>query len=106
MKSYKYLALGDPNVTVECTDEQVLEWVVSLVKKVIPSCDHYYYSPAGKDRTYLKKYRVQISKLEDKDIEVRWWLMEQLGQQGWEPFQVGAIWMYFRLEVEKEDKVN
>ena len=106
MKSYKYLIIGDPHLDVECTDEQVLEWVVSSVKKVMPSCEYYYNYPVGKDGTNFKKYRVHISKLEDKDTELRWWLMEQLCQQGWEPFTVGAR-VHFRLETDdNEDKTK
>jgi len=107
MKSYKYLTVDEPHLTVECTDEKVLEWVVSMVKEVMPSCEYHNNWPIGKIRTNFKIYSVHVTKLEERDTEVRWWIMEQLGQQGWEPFALSGLYcVHFRLETEIEGQTH
>ena len=80
MKTYHFLnltVLGYLNI--ECTDADVLEWITTEIKNLIPSSKSTSYQFNG------EVFRINLEKLGGKDYEVSWWLIKQLCNQGWEP---------------------
>ena len=101
MKKYKYLQLFvDSHLQIYSTDDDILKWVISELKNIYPDCI------ISKNRAEFlgKIHYVQFEKLRSRDEEIGWWLMDQLGKKGWEPFAVTAdagqtnIHYHFRLE--------
>ena len=86
MKTYKY-AKVHPQYHVEMysTDPQVINWILSELKKIIPT-----FSFTRKSTTDFsgKAFEFRIDQLQNKDYIVGMWIIQQLCQNGWEPFGV------------------
>jgi len=79
---YKY----GPHINIKCTDREVLDWIVEIVKSQLPTCKDTRWLAHG-FRGDPKPYVMCLHNLENRDDEIRWWVMKLLTENGWEPFQ-------------------
>jgi hypothetical protein len=74
-------------VNLYCTDQTVLDWLLAELKKYIST-----YKVAGKRKTVSGQIVTShIIELQGKDTEVGRWILTELCQQGWEPFEVDGV---------------
>ena len=101
MGSYKYLEITQIiGISVLCTEEATLDWILSEVKRLVPTCKAKTASFGGEN------WHISMKKLQSHDQAIMWWIMQQLCRQGWEPFAVHAVgergdyvYHHFRLAV-------
>jgi hypothetical protein len=101
MKSYMFLKIkserNSNGIYIECTNVDAILWIVSKIQKIIPGCNI--------TRRQHMPYLLEIDKLKDKDIEIRWLVFRWLTEDCWEPFgiignQLGHdTFYYFRKEI-------
>ena len=69
------------DLEILCTDERTLDWIASETEQVASKKrDRKFKVPSGE----LLGYR--LSGLGYEQWKIGWWLIQQLGAQGWEPF--------------------
>ncbi len=95
MKIYRCLKLNQKfGINLWSTDAQTLDFIVDEVKKLVSSCQVH---------TYRDEPKINLDKLQDRDQEILWRIMELIGKQGWEPFAVypstDGSYYHFRQEV-------
>ena len=81
-------------VTIETTDNELLEEISAEVKKEYPKSDilfiNFFFRPSEEQdlnkRRKSKKYGVHINKLNNNDLTVGWWILDLMLTKGWEPF--------------------
>ena len=100
MKRYNYLSLsyGGSGVLLKCTDSSTLEWAITEIKKLAPTCE----VQAG-DKTIDKEtISYRITRLDNKDNLIGNWLLQKFCQQEWEPFEADeATHQYsFKFEIQ------
>ncbi len=105
MKTYKQIKVYiDSDLTVICTDSKTIQWVIEETQKCFPKCK------ISKRLEFQNEIRaVDISNLgRGMGFSVGWWLLDQLGRQGWEPFSANTpaiIWgglYHLRLVTESD----
>lgn len=79
MKTYKIfdVYVNDGVVYIHCTDPDTLKTIICEVKQYVPSM-----------RSSEGAYRASLDKLQGRERQVKWWIMQQLCLKGWEPFGV------------------
>jgi len=85
MKRFGYaeVSWGSSGIVLLSTDPQVIDWVLSELKKFISS-----FQIRFENRLFSgERYFCQLERLEKKDEQVWWWIVRQLTLQGWEPFK-------------------
>ena len=66
--------------------KETLDWIAEVVKSQLPTCKDSRWLAHG-FRGDPKNYVTCLHNLENRDDELRWWVMQQLTEDGWEPFQ-------------------
>lgn len=88
MTRYKLLELYiKPDVTFYTTDPTTIDWLLAELRHYIPT----YGLSAAKKATTLhtgKLYSVQLDRLRGRDMDVGWWIITRLCEEGWEPFAI------------------
>lgn len=97
MKRYKYLSMtvetmwGDKqgfvnytNLNLYCTHVGVLDWLIEKAKEHAPKLDSRYVQKDIAGETCF----LQLHKLDGKDERIARWLLKELCEHGWEPFNV------------------
>ena len=89
MKQYRYLELEykyGPHINIKCTHRDSLDWIAENVKSQLPTCKDSRWL-AHSFRGNPEAYVTCLHNLENRDDELRWWVMHKLTDDGWEPFQ-------------------
>jgi len=69
-----------------CTDPAEMERLLTQLKQFFPQMrvERMYKLPSG------EIYWYNVKGLSSKDDDVGWWIIKQLSQRGWEPFDVAS----------------
>lgn len=85
MKKYKLITIfrSSRRVEIHSTDSQTISWLITEVKKLIPTCNaiYNYKLPSSND-----VWCCALEQLQNQDFAVPWLMMKKLCEQGWEPF--------------------
>jgi hypothetical protein len=92
MKSYMFLKMSSTNVDIWCSDVNSVAWIVPKVKQIIPWC-----------RSFSDKERFSITKLENRDYEIAWKVIQWLTEDGWEPFAVSSSETHYFFRKERSN---
>ncbi len=82
---YAEIRWSAKGVRLYCTDDNILNWIASEIKKILPSSrtDEWKILTGSTSSLWLDK-------LQNKDGEVAFWILKQLCDRGWEPFSVSG----------------
>jgi len=84
MKKYKLITISEGTyIQMQSTDSQTISWLISEIRKLIPSCQEKYTwkLPSSNDLCLCS-----LEKLQNQDAVVPWLMMKKLCEHGWEPF--------------------
>lgn len=69
-----------------CSDPVVFDWVLAELTRILPGCGVRKSVPK---QPFVAPFKTTIGKLGGSDgYNVAWWIMKQLCEKGWEPFDV------------------
>ncbi|MBM4467521.1 MAG: hypothetical protein FJ014_18530 [Chloroflexi bacterium] len=100
MKRYRYaeVRFSAYFVGVSSTDSLTVEWLLAELKKLFPDFQFVWQTLDFEG----KLCACNIKNLHGKDVSVGMWMLQQLGLNGWEVFQVGPEQGCFQLRLEEE----
>ena len=84
MKHYEYLimAIGtDVDIEILCTNQKVLDWIASKMEEVMSYRGHRDFQTLSGEMLGLR-----FQRLDYRQWNIGWWIIQQLCQQGWKPF--------------------
>jgi hypothetical protein len=115
-KRYKIVNLsltqfaGATGLDIWSTDPQVLAWLESEVKKILPKCKTAAVNLAAGSLRYDAPqldnnpsgwyYKIRLEKLDNRQDGIRAWLIRLLLDKCWEPYD-GDQWLRFSEDVEE-----
>lgn len=91
MKKYHMAWINSPMngyVILGSTDTTLVQWFLDELKKIVPT-----YELADNTISEMKDLNgnvtyVTVRKLNNKDSEIKYWLLQELLEMEWEPFSV------------------
>ena len=87
MESYAYTEIDatGSGIWLCSTDSESLERILTELRKSIPSLESRESSLLSSEDVYL----LSLKRLQGQDVRVAFWILKQLCQQGWEPYEGG-----------------
>lgn len=82
---------SEGHVDLNATDPSIVEWFLAEIKRIAPDCK-------VKNRG---EHRVEVGNLHNREQWVGWKMLQQLCENGWEPFEVEG-WDSFYLRLKQE----
>ncbi len=95
MTTYKLLNIeaNSAGVWVRSTDSDTLSWIADEVKRYMSSARSEILLSLRSNEVF----GIRLSNLQNRDIEMAYWIMKQLCAKGWEPFFSSSDWQWVHV---------
>jgi hypothetical protein len=91
MKKYQLAWVGIPgasDVRLGSTDPDLVSWFLDNLKTIAPKWEYRRDRISGARDLDGNKTYCCVHKLDSKDTEINFWLIQELLKAGWEPFSI------------------